>query len=189
MIFGDYYAYDTPYAVKLYIRQEYPDYTDAGFNYLFATLYSVYDFPNIILPLINNYLGYKVNGKWGIYCKIYSLVIERWWQYFWCLSLWELVLSHLEWSYQNSGLWFLEELSMELVEILYWSHNGLIFLHISMEIASDLPQYLFHRVKFSFNILFYREFCKCLLVSVKVLTCISAQELSRYVSIVWNWKF
>ncbi len=63
MIFGDYYAYDTPYAVKLYLRQEYSDYSTVDFNYLFATLYSVYDFPNIILPLINNYLGYKVKRE------------------------------------------------------------------------------------------------------------------------------
>jgi len=63
MIFGDYYAYDTPYAVKLYLRQEYPDYSNSDFNYLFATLYSVYDFPNIILPLINNYLGYKFGNR------------------------------------------------------------------------------------------------------------------------------
>ena len=60
MIFGDYYAYDTPYAVLLYLRERFSQYTSLEFNYLFATLYAVYDFPNIVLPLINGYLGSKV---------------------------------------------------------------------------------------------------------------------------------
>jgi len=59
MMFGDYFSYDTPYAVKLYMREIFPEYTLLEFNYMFATLYAVYDFPNIILPLINGYLGSK----------------------------------------------------------------------------------------------------------------------------------
>ena len=61
MMFGNYFSYDTPYAVKLYMRELFPEYTLIEFNYFFATLYAVYDFPNIILPLINGYLGSKVN--------------------------------------------------------------------------------------------------------------------------------
>jgi len=60
MIFGDYYCYDTPYAVKFYLRAKFSQYDTVEFNYLFATLYAVYDFPNIILPLINGYLSSKV---------------------------------------------------------------------------------------------------------------------------------
>ena len=60
MIFGDYFAYDTGYAIKSDFRAEYPNLSKNEFNYLFDTFNSVYDIPNIFLPLINGVLAVRV---------------------------------------------------------------------------------------------------------------------------------
>lgn len=77
MIFGDYYSYDTPYAVKLYLKESFSQYTPLQFDYLLATLYAVYDFPNIILPLINGYLASKVIKKVFVVLYENRLALER----------------------------------------------------------------------------------------------------------------
>eukprot|EP00330_Aristerostoma_sp_ATCC50986_P010614 CAMPEP_0114592962 /NCGR_PEP_ID=MMETSP0125-20121206/14657_1 /TAXON_ID=485358 ORGANISM="Aristerostoma sp., Strain ATCC 50986" /NCGR_SAMPLE_ID=MMETSP0125 /ASSEMBLY_ACC=CAM_ASM_000245 /LENGTH=332 /DNA_ID=CAMNT_0001791867 /DNA_START=196 /DNA_END=1191 /DNA_ORIENTATION=+ len=63
MIFGDYFAYDTGYAIKSDFRAEYPNLSKNEFNYLFDTFNSVYDIPNIFLPLINGVLAVRYGNR------------------------------------------------------------------------------------------------------------------------------
>lgn len=60
MIFGDYYAYDTGYAVKNLLRNDFPELSKTEFKYLFDTFNAVYDTPNIFLPLIGGVLALRV---------------------------------------------------------------------------------------------------------------------------------
>lgn len=73
MLFGVFYAYDTPYAVKFYLRDVFATYELSTFNYMFATMMAVYDVPNIVLPLVNNYLGYKLGNRKMMTLYLYAV--------------------------------------------------------------------------------------------------------------------
>jgi hypothetical protein len=61
-MFGDYYAYDVPYAVKEELRQEYSQiYSSIEFDYVFNLLYTCYLIPNIFLPFLNGFISDKVS--------------------------------------------------------------------------------------------------------------------------------
>jgi hypothetical protein len=61
LLFGDYYAYDVPFALKEQLRQEYSQQYDSNqFEYLFNLTYTCYQVPNIFLPFINGYISDKV---------------------------------------------------------------------------------------------------------------------------------
>ena len=51
IMFGNYYAYDNPSALNLPLQKWMP-FTGPLFNYWLSLCYSVYSFPNIILPLL-----------------------------------------------------------------------------------------------------------------------------------------
>ena len=75
MIFGDYFAYDTGYAIKSDFRAEYPNLSKNEFNYLFDTFNSVYDIPNIFLPLINGVLAVRVRPIFS-FCSLPLLMVS-----------------------------------------------------------------------------------------------------------------
>ena len=62
VLFGDYYAYDIPYAIKEEFREEMSEKVpgEDEFNYMFDWLYTVYRVPNVIVPMINGYINDKV---------------------------------------------------------------------------------------------------------------------------------
>jgi len=58
-LFGSYYCYDIPSALSIYFHQ--PPYSLGPKKY--NLLYSVYSFPNMVLPLIGGILCDKIGVK------------------------------------------------------------------------------------------------------------------------------
>eukprot|EP01017_Pseudomicrothorax_dubius_P039051 TRINITY_DN5943_c0_g1_i1.p1 TRINITY_DN5943_c0_g1~~TRINITY_DN5943_c0_g1_i1.p1 ORF type:complete len:444 (+),score=80.93 TRINITY_DN5943_c0_g1_i1:60-1334(+) len=56
VLLGDYYTYDVPLALKGHLSDAFNQYSETRFNSYFNLLYSIYSFPNVILPLIGGML-------------------------------------------------------------------------------------------------------------------------------------
>ena len=61
LLCGDYYSFDTPYACKELLGEQFSQYNQQEYQYLFNLLYTVYQIPNIFLPFINGFITDKVN--------------------------------------------------------------------------------------------------------------------------------
>jgi MFS family permease len=62
LLIGNYYAYDLPSALAPLLRPHLNQ-SNADFDYLIGLFYSVYSFPNIILPFISGHLIEVVGVK------------------------------------------------------------------------------------------------------------------------------
>ena len=71
MMMVDYYCYDTPAALKSQLE----DYmgSPANFETLYALLYSVYAFPNILLPFFGGYFICRLGAR---VCLLVFILLE-----------------------------------------------------------------------------------------------------------------
>lgn len=72
-IVGSFYMYDTPFAIKQHLQDQYEEKVPTDFDYYFNLLYLVYTVPNIFLPFINGLIIQKVNyNKIVLFCMYLS---------------------------------------------------------------------------------------------------------------------